>query len=170
MTEDERKAHDWLALQETTYSSMLPGSLGYSYLESIRTLRSMLSRVMPEEPSTEALEAMRDGIFRAARCTAFDHTVEAAYRALYAHLTAPKTKTVEVWHVEYTVWACNDGWQPRVEVCGDKVIAEARALKFRDLNGMSAIRVTGPHSQEVPRAGCSWLLPPITPAPPFLGA
>lgn len=71
--------------------------------------------------------------------------------AARAHLaTLPRWKEVEVWHVEYTVWAHEEGWLPRVEVCGDAVIAEARALKMRGLNGKSCIRVTGPHMQKVP--------------------
>lgn len=67
-----------------------------------------------------------------------------------AESTLPKTKMVEVWHVEYTVWTHENVWEPRVEVCGDKVIAEARAIHKRNINRQSAIRVTGPHLQEVP--------------------
>lgn len=75
---------------------------------------------------------------------------EAAKRHFETIPEPPKTKMVEVWHVEYAVWACNDGWQPRIEICGDSIIAEGRALKMRDMNGTTVIRITGPHQHEVP--------------------
>lgn len=67
-------------------------------------------------------------------------------KAAQAHLgTLPKTKMVEVWHVEW-VSSLKD---LNVWVCADKVIAEARALKLKD-NDAECVRVTGPHSHEVP--------------------
>lgn len=70
-----------------------------------RTLEAMLAEPrLPKEPSADALKAMQDGIYRDTGCMAFHHTVETAYRALHAHLTTPKTKTV--WRV---TWKTQDG-------------------------------------------------------------
>jgi hypothetical protein len=141
MTEAERKAMEWLDEMASSVASDRHWTAEYS-----RTLKAMLARpVLPAIPPADAFEAMRAQVpGHGAATTQF------IYQALHDALTAPKTREVEVWHVEYTVWACENGWQPRIEVCGDGVIAEARALKMRELNGKSCIRVTGPHKQTVP--------------------
>src|SRR5688572_2953479 len=93
MTDAERKAMEWLdnrlkiAVQDP-----------YMSLDVARTLKDMLARpVLPEEPSIEALIHMDNAI---AGPTQYDN-MRAAYRALRAHLSAPKTKEVEYWLVEY---------------------------------------------------------------------
>jgi len=61
--------------------------------EAARTLKAMLARpVLPETPPADAFEAMRAQV--PGRGAA---TTQIIYDALYAHLTAPKTKTV--WRV-----------------------------------------------------------------------
>lgn len=80
---------------------------------------------------------------------ALDKLIDAG-RTLHATLPEPpKTKMVETYHVEYAVFYHN-GWHPRIEICGARSIAEARALKMRDMNVTTVIRITGPHQHEVP--------------------
>jgi hypothetical protein len=62
---------------------------------------------------------------------------------------APRTKEIEVWHVEY-VQRMNGAWCPEVELRFSPGMAEARANKLRELSVCACIRVTGPHKQEVP--------------------
>jgi hypothetical protein len=88
MTDDERKAMEWLDL-------FTPG--GTEAHPHARTLKAMLSRpVLPEDPTPGELgaigEVLRGHIYADRNRVAYE-----AYRALYAHLSAPKTKTV--WRV-----------------------------------------------------------------------
>jgi hypothetical protein len=67
-------------------------------------------------------------------------------RAAECHLmTLPNSEMVEVWHVEH----CARTGTPFVAVVKDSVIAEGRALSFRE-EGYVCVRITGPHSHEVP--------------------
>ncbi len=98
MTDDERKAIEWLdeALNAAGPTKSDPlGQRSPFVLPSkneLRTLKAMLARpVMPEEPSTDALAAMQSAVRE--RPMYSDPTLP-AYRALYAHLSKPKTKTV----------------------------------------------------------------------------
>ncbi len=59
-----------------------------------------------------------------------------------AESTLPKTKMVEVWHVEY----CFSG-RPLVAVYTTEEMARAHELPHKSY---ACIRVTGPHKQEVP--------------------
>ena len=64
--------------------------------------------------------------------------------------TAPKTKEVEVWHVEY-VSRPNGAWAPALELRFSPGMAEARANLLREMPAeYRCIRVTGPHKQTVP--------------------
>src|SRR5688572_3932311 len=94
-TDAERKA------METLDRAILAQNCGRSWifpLDELRTLKDMLARpVLPEEPSIEALIHMDNAI---AGPTQYGN-MRAAYRALRAHLSAPKTKEVEYWLVEY---------------------------------------------------------------------
>jgi hypothetical protein len=79
--------------------------------------------------------------------TALPEHLDTAAAAAEAHMaTLPKTKMVEVWHVEYFDL---DDALPRVGVWMDKASAEARVAKMRR-EASSCIRVTGPHQQCVP--------------------
>jgi hypothetical protein len=66
--------------------------------------------------------------------------------AAEAHLAAlPKTKMVEVWHVE---WALND--QPMLHLHLSEADARASAKFIAGEEHRTCVRVTGPHQQEVP--------------------
>lgn len=89
----------------------------------------------------EAIERVRvaniGSCFREETCMVAD--------AAEKHLaTLPATKTVAVWHVEF----CKNG-VPLVAVRLTKADAECTARNSRDL-GDKCVRITGPHSQEVP--------------------
>lgn len=80
---------------------------------------------------------------------------EGVYNSLLAHLTKPKTKMVETWHVEY----CDVSGEPvewHVDPRSTKEVAENVAAQLAldaDENRKryyACIRVTGPHQQEVP--------------------
>lgn len=75
---------------------------------------------------------------------------EAAKRHFETLPEPPKTKMVEVWHVEYAVWTPDNGWQPRIEICSNQVIAGGFLLQVREMTDATFVRVTGPHSHEVP--------------------
>lgn len=89
--EEERKAVEWL---RSTVPLHGPVVNGYS-----ATLLRMLARpVMPEEPTTHALLVMD---LSAPGESQFSRTIsERMYRALYAHLSRTKTKTV--WRVTWS--------------------------------------------------------------------
>lgn len=70
--------------------------------------------------------------------------IESAARAYLA--TLPRTREVEVWHVEYV----NDDDSPTIAVIADKVIAEGRALRFTEQRRFRHVRVTGPHKHVIP--------------------
>jgi len=71
----------------------------------------------------------------------------AAYRALYDHYTAPRTKLAEKWHIEYVG---DNTTECYVFVLPSKEAAEQKAKEMADKNYGRCIRVTGPHQQEVP--------------------
>lgn len=84
--------------------------------------------------------------------TSFMDAALAAYRALYDHYTALRTKKVEVWRVE-AAKTDNEGaiWTPIVQAYATRADAEAEALFMqRKKYHYACIRVTGPHQQEVP--------------------
>lgn len=66
-----------------------------------------------------------------------------------AESTLPKTKMVEVWHVEYALHSrC-----PAIYLFNEKETADKQAVfmqKHAAEHGWHCIRVTGPHMQEVP--------------------
>ncbi len=97
---------------------------------------------MPEEPTAEMRDVIAAEVRRFIRehspCVGLD-----IYRALYAHLSKPKTKEVEVWRVE---WADGDN-QPRVSQFPCKGGADDWASR---LPSEACGRVTGPHKQTVP--------------------
>lgn len=109
---------------------------------TLRILKAMLAEPrIPAEPTKELHEIFK----RAGHGWMFEFGAFAAgYRALYAHLTKPKTKTIEVWHVEH----CVEG-VPAVTVRLTRASADRTAENARDL-GDTYIHVTGPHTQEVP--------------------
>ncbi len=112
--------------------------------QHVAVIKAMLARpVMPEEPTQEVADLM----WRAATNCGQSGTLYmlAAYRALYAHLTRPKTKEVEVWHVEYA----NTLQMAALALRDNKILADDEANRLHCM-GMTCIRVTGPHKQTVP--------------------
>jgi hypothetical protein len=80
---DEREAMEWL-------EARVDGERMSAYAPAT-TIKSMLARpVLPREPSAAALKAMYDSY--AGACMCGGDPIKGAYRALYAHLTAPRTK------------------------------------------------------------------------------
>lgn len=74
------------------------------------------------------------------------HELSDVLDAARAHLeTLPKTKMVDVWHVEWVAWTYPD---PQIDIILDKISAENHALVKR--NNFRCVRVTGPHKHEVP--------------------
>lgn len=94
MTAEEKAALDWL-------ETWAFGTLGDGpNVKHARTLKRLLARpVLPEEPSEEALKAIYGGVWRESGMGLGKQDTTAAYRALYAHLTAPP-KPVAVWKVD----------------------------------------------------------------------
>ncbi len=91
MTDDERKAVEWLENWEQHGVRM------QADWKHARTIKAMLARpVMPEEPTPEMVSLIRENI---QSCVGWNVGSVRAYRALYAHLTRPKTKEVEVWAI-----------------------------------------------------------------------
>ena len=141
MTEDERKAVEWLDDLSEKWS-----------LAHARTIKSMLARpVLPEEPSLDALVAIgRGGL--ASPGAPWEASV---YRALYAHLSRSATKEVERWHVEYAQFLVVDGttgrrdWCAQVQGFDTEAEAQRKAVDVAHCEA-TCIRVTGPHKQTVP--------------------
>ena len=63
-----------------------------------------------------------------------------------AKSTLPRTKTVEVWHVE---WAL--GSHPMIHLYLSEADARKNATLLAQEQHRTCIRVTGPHQQEVPK-------------------
>jgi len=142
MTDDERKATEWLDGVAATRSSSYAEQDNASYAA---TLKSMLARpVLPEEHDNDAILVMFDAALKSSAGIS-NTSMIAAYRALYAHLSAPRTKEMEVWRVEYV--SC-DGY-PKINTKDCKVLADDEADRLRVI-GCQCIRVTGPHKQQVP--------------------
>lgn len=135
MTDEEREAMGWLE----SYAALDRTNVG----RFAATLKAMLARpVMPEEPSQEIVTLMFEAWRKNGMC--------AAYYALYAHLSAPKTKEVEVWRVEYAE-ASPDGYIPGCETHDSAADAESAARNFRmSIPAYECVHVTGPHLQTVP--------------------
>lgn len=67
-----------------------------------------------------------------------------------AESTLPKTKMVEVWHVEFAQPHGTE-WLALLHTFRDEATAKRRAATWADdYKGARCIRVTGPHQQEVP--------------------
>lgn len=102
---------------------------------------------LPEEPSAEIIGALRDTW--APDSTISDGSLRLIYRALYAHLTKPDTKEVEVFRLE---WArrCGDGWDAQCSQHSTREAAEEWAKSLSGVRHIACISVTGPHRQRVP--------------------
>lgn len=61
----------------------------------------------------------------------------------------PRTKMVEVWRVEFTQYHLGK-WTPLIATYETQTEAEKIAEAWRNSLGHCCIRVTGPHTQEVP--------------------
>lgn len=107
---------------------------------------------LPEELDDKALLAMWIG--QASTITKSD-SIRAGYKALYEHLTKPKTKVEEFWHIEYSFREFEGlDWKPQLSAYSvTKEGVKARdnwMASFKDDKRVACIRVTGPHQQEVP--------------------
>lgn len=140
MTPEEKAALDWLDCAE------IGGPACRDEDERARTaIKALLARpVLPQEPSAEALRVMR------VKCEAEgfspDHTAYQCYRALYAHLTAPKTKEVEVWFFEWDYRGVPGGHHEYS--CPEACLRHLKSTLPLEHYGNR--RVTGPHKQKVP--------------------
>ena len=89
MTDEEREALAWL--DQTTAGFTSAEGVNHAHRA---TLKAMLARpVLPEEPTREIVVLMHAAV----NYEVYGDKMADAYRALYAHLTAPRTKTV--WEV-----------------------------------------------------------------------
>ena len=79
-------------------------------------------------------------------------SLRAIFAAAEAHLsTLPRTRMVEVWRVEWAVKRGNGEWRACADHFDTETRANAQALSF-ERDAFHCIRVTGPHTQEVPEA------------------
>ena len=146
MTDEQKEAAQWLLGAS--------GIDAYSHSDDAKhraTILAMLSEPrLPAEPSADALAAMVKLLER----SMYSGAPKAAYevhRALHRHYTAPRTKTVEVWRVEF---ACkvdadaNEAWLPVTRTFMNERSARDAAGDFS--GRYACIKVTGPHQQEIP--------------------
>lgn len=101
---------------------------------------------LPKSPPDDLLSEMMRAYNGAPDYCGWDTKWAAVYRALYAHLAKPKTKEVEVWHIEFAGAAMGN---PYIELAESADEAERQAAKRR-YEGATCIRVTGPHKQTIP--------------------
>lgn len=109
-------------------------------------LRAALEATCPQQAQTGA-----DGVCRAT-ITVPLKTLQMVREAAEHHLaTLPRTKMVEMWHCESAV-DVGRGFQCHVSAHESRDSAEASAAVLRVSTNakFACIRVTGPHSQEVP--------------------
>lgn len=116
--EREREAREWV----TALGPGINDPLG----QRVETIKAMLARpTLPEEPSDETTTAIVAALWSETIAAARDlvprQTARKLYRALYAHLTAPKTKTV--WRVSWCNEKADTGG-----VCENMDLATALAL------------------------------------------
>lgn len=137
MTEDEKTAREWL---ERACDAQGPSGA------PLRTLRALLDRPTLPPSFDEKTKELFVRAYKHHR-GGFEESMGAALDALYAHLTKPKTKTVEVWRVEFT-----EHGRPACWTCLSVEEAHSHAITARNAN-KQCIRVTGPHTQEVPDPG-----------------
>lgn len=141
MTDAEKAAVEWL--ERIASDRQQPCSPTFR-MECARTIKAMLAepRMLPwrETLPLSDLQAAVESI----GCVLSVNTIAAVLDAYHAHLAAPKTKTVEVWHVEH----CVEG-VPTVTVRLTKENADCSARNAASV-GDTCIRVTGPHKQEAP--------------------
>lgn len=145
----QRQALEWLDRELEKGAFYNHGPSPYCYLKEIKFL---LSRpTLPQEPS----EALVSAIWRII-CDSTGHPradAEQILAAIRADISRPKTKTVEVWRVEYAVKNQSGEWVPQ----GIHYRTEAAArdqgkhlLWGHSKSALECIRVTGPHTQDVP--------------------
>jgi hypothetical protein len=141
MAEDERNVLKWL------------DDLAKDYPHWVGVLKTMLSRpVLPKDLTDEDLMVVKRAVHEAAGISEYGpptaeqaRLYRAGHRALVAHLTAPKTKEVEVWRVEF---AGGNGLPYIDQRMGEETARELAHQRIRE--GASMVRVTGPHKQTVP--------------------
>lgn len=142
MTPAERAALGWL--DECAL-------LSHGQERHARTIKAMLARpCMPEEATPEIRGLMVDA-HRRISLTLHGAGMNAAYRALYAHLSKPPTHTMQVWLVHYARQNPAGRWEPRVTDYESEDAANAAADYLRQSPERHAhVRVSGPHAQEIP--------------------
>lgn len=138
--EDERAALEWLDLFTHGHADVIKAMLAEPRL--------------PKEPSGAMIAAMLSGMDGWIDCATNRNYTRALYANLYAHLTKPATKIVQVWRVEWAERLTGDReWRPRsVGPFIEKRMAEGCAGDLAESKLNACIRVTGPHDQEVPNA------------------
>ena len=105
------------------------------------TIKAMLDEPrLPKEPTAEMLHAIANSQSENDPW----NQARTDYAALYAHLTKPKTKEIDVWRVDFAV----DG-EPDCVGC----LSEEAAKEFArtaEVASYTCIKIIGPYKQEVP--------------------
>ena len=148
MTDEQKEAMKWLR------AAMWPGLANDEKHRAV--ILAMLDEPRLPRPEDVPQELYRDMALRWERCGLTDDGDAArfAYRALYDHYTAPRTKTVEVWRVEYAERHHVTGdWLPCTETWPTEDYIRRKEDDLRGRSDVACVKVTGPHQQEVPDDG-----------------
>lgn len=141
MTDREKAALAWLSIME---SNSPPDQAACAH-----AIKTMLAEPrMPANPNEKTLAVIWSHLERYGAAANGD-TVRAIYRALYDHLAAPKTKTVEVWRADYAVRIVGNEWLAKSYTASSRLEVE-REMENATGPDYACIRITGPHTQEVP--------------------
>lgn len=152
MTDEQKAVMKWLDYAETC-------RVAYSVdHKNVTIIKAMLVEPrLPKEPTETMFRAFLGG-GGWVDCSTNREYFMRSWRALYAHLTKPATKTVEVWRVEFARMGSSGEWLPDSTSCGHasgyftRAQAEEEAAKLAQepSEEYACIRVTGPHKQDVP--------------------
>ena len=147
MTAAEKAALKWL--DERVGHA---GGCECSDCQAPRTLKAMLAE--PRLPR-ELSDPLCDAIWWACEGDGHRDVAEKIVATMREYLTKPKTKTVELWHVEYSFREFEAlDWKPQLSAYPNSPEGiRARdnwILSFKGDKRVSCIHVTGPHKQEVP--------------------
>ena len=146
MTDEQKEAVEWLraSIEESNPQGM--------WTRRAHTILALLAEPRlprPEDVPTHVLDAM--DMARLDSKGGCVTSLRDGYRALYDHYTAPRTKTVSVWRLEFAYKKPPEGpWVPRSVGYETKAEAEQKAKDLAEVFFHACIRVTGPHQQEVP--------------------
>lgn len=130
-----REAMEWLA----RFSP--PGLTG----GHARTIQALLAEPrMPAEPTAEAVRTL----YRAWQDA--PHAFDLAYRALYAHLSKPATRTVEVYEVRFALHKGGGRWFATNYTYSSRETCEEFQRAHEADHNYSCWSIVGPITREVP--------------------